>query len=196
MSGLGGVTWWSCSFAGAGGVLAFRRSIKPVTIHWHRIIALELAAFLTLALLSALNGNPLSEGSMWGGQVGWGLAMVLARYIGPIWGGLVILVSVGIGGFDCFWTLESAGELAASTGRRRYLGRACSCFNMALKPMPLRKIRSFHRFHLIKLQILPAGQAKNLPRNYRLNSANLSRWRTGRTAVRPRHYRAVTACRH
>ena len=33
----------------AGGVLAFRQSIKPVTIRWHRLIALELAAFLTLA---------------------------------------------------------------------------------------------------------------------------------------------------
>jgi len=51
--------------SGAGGVLAFRRSLKPVTVHWHRFIALELAAFLSLALLSAISGNRLSEGSMW-----------------------------------------------------------------------------------------------------------------------------------
>src|ERR1035437_10382176 len=66
---------------GAGGVLAFRRSVKPISIQLHRILALELVFFLTLALLSSLSGNQLSEGAMWGGQVGWGLAMVLARYI-------------------------------------------------------------------------------------------------------------------
>ncbi len=95
---------------GAVGVLAFRRSVKPVSIHWHRIIALELAVFLTLALLSALNWNRLAEGSMWGGQVGWGLSMVLARYIGPIWGGLIILVLWGLAlltGFGLWIPLEN-----------------------------------------------------------------------------------------
>ena len=96
--------------AGAGGVLAFRRSVKQVTIHWHRFIALELAVFLTLALLSSISGNRLSEGSMWGGQVGWGLAMVAARYIGPIWGGLVILALWGLAvltGFGLWFPLET-----------------------------------------------------------------------------------------
>jgi DNA segregation ATPase FtsK/SpoIIIE, S-DNA-T family len=99
------------------GVLAFRRSIKPVTIHWHRFIALELALFLTLALLSALSQNRLSAENMWGGQVGWGLAMLLARFIGPIWGGLVILALWGLAvltGFGLWapleaWLLREAG---------------------------------------------------------------------------------------
>ena len=77
-------------FAGAGALLAFRRSTKPIKVHWGRVIALEIAAFLTLALLSVINGNSLSEGALWGGQVGWGLSMAIARYIGPIWGGLII----------------------------------------------------------------------------------------------------------
>jgi S-DNA-T family DNA segregation ATPase FtsK/SpoIIIE len=102
---------------GLAGVLAFRRSVKPVTIHWHRFIALELAVFLTLALASALNWNRLAEGSMWGGQVGWGLSMVLARYIGPIWGGLIILFLWGLAlltGFGLWiplenWLLREAG---------------------------------------------------------------------------------------
>jgi S-DNA-T family DNA segregation ATPase FtsK/SpoIIIE len=102
---------------GAGGVLAFRRSVKPVPIHWHRFIALELAVFLTLALASALSWNRLAEGSMWGGQVGWGLSMVLARYIGPIWGGLIILFLWGLvllTGFGLWiplenWLLREAG---------------------------------------------------------------------------------------
>jgi S-DNA-T family DNA segregation ATPase FtsK/SpoIIIE len=102
---------------GAGGLLAFRRSVKPVPIHWHRFIALELAVFLTLGLLSALNWNRLAERSMWGGQVGWGLSMVLARYIGPIWGGLIILALWGLAlltGFGLWiplenWLLRQAG---------------------------------------------------------------------------------------
>ncbi len=101
----------------AGGVLAFRRSMKPLTVPLHRIIAMELAFFLTLALLSALNGNQLSEGAMWGGEVGWGLAMVLARYIGLIWGGLVFLALWGfmvLTGFGFWkplenWLLQEAG---------------------------------------------------------------------------------------
>jgi S-DNA-T family DNA segregation ATPase FtsK/SpoIIIE len=104
-------------FSGAGAVLAFRRSLKPVTIHWHRIIALELAAFLTLALISVFSGNRLSEDGMWGGQVGWGLAMVVVRYIGPIWGGLVILILWGLALLTAFglwnplenWLLRQAG---------------------------------------------------------------------------------------
>ena len=102
---------------GAGGVLVFRRSVKPVPILWHRFIALELAVFLTLALASALSWNRLAEGSMWGGQVGWGLSMVLARYIGPIWGGLIILFLWGLAlltGFGLWiplenWLLRKAG---------------------------------------------------------------------------------------
>jgi DNA segregation ATPase FtsK/SpoIIIE, S-DNA-T family len=103
--------------ATVAGVLAFRRSVKPLIIQWHRFIALELAVFLTMALLSALNGNRLSDGNMWGGQVGWGLSMVLARYIGTTGGGLVVLVLWGLAvltGFGMWapleaWLLREAG---------------------------------------------------------------------------------------
>jgi len=77
-------------FAGTGAILAFRRSTRPIKVHWGGVIALEIAVFLTLALLSAIKGNSLSEGALWGGQVGWGLSMAIARYIGPIWGGVII----------------------------------------------------------------------------------------------------------
>jgi S-DNA-T family DNA segregation ATPase FtsK/SpoIIIE len=114
----------------AGGVLAFRRSVKTVTIQWHRIIASELAFFLTLALLSSLSGNQLSEEAMWGGQVGWGLAMVLAKYIGPTWGGLVILVLWGftlLTGFGFWkpleiWLLREAGVEAVEELRPAMAG--------------------------------------------------------------------------
>jgi S-DNA-T family DNA segregation ATPase FtsK/SpoIIIE len=85
-------------FAGAGSVLAFRRSLQPVKIRWGRLIALELAAFLTLALLSTFNGNQLAEGSMWGGQVGWGLSMLFVRAFASILGQVVGSTSAQIAG--------------------------------------------------------------------------------------------------
>lgn len=73
-------------FAAAGGVIAFQRSLKPIPFPLGRVIALELAAFLTLALLSAASGNRLTEGAMWGGQVGWGLATMVMRALASILG--------------------------------------------------------------------------------------------------------------
>ena len=104
-------------FAGAGGVMAFRRSVKPNEIHWDRVIALELVAFLTLALLSMLNGNKLSVGDMWGGQIGWGIAMVVTRYTGPFLGGVIIVILWGLALVTSFglwrpfetWLLREAG---------------------------------------------------------------------------------------
>jgi len=131
---------------GTAGILAFRRSVKPVSIQWHRIIALELAFFLTLALLSSLNGNQLSEEAMWGGQVGWGLAMVLAKYIGPTWGGLVILVLWGfflLTGFGFWkpletWLLREAGveaveELSPAMAGNQAMGQS---ENPVVSPLP------------------------------------------------------------
>ncbi len=96
--------------AGAGGILAFHRSVQRIKIPGSHLIALELAAFLTLALLSAFSGNQLAEGSMWGGQIGWGLSMLIARYIGPLWGGVVIFVLLGLAvltGFGLWHPLEA-----------------------------------------------------------------------------------------
>jgi len=103
---------------GAMGLLAFRRNRHTLKVRWGQVIALELAAFLTLAVLSVLSGNRLTEGNMWGGQIGWGLSMLVARYIGPIWGGLVIFLSWGLALMAAFrlwhplevWLLKLSGE--------------------------------------------------------------------------------------
>ena len=122
-------------FAAAGGVLAFRRSVRPFVIHWSRVIGLELAAFFSLALFSALSGNRLSEGNMWGGQIGWGLSSLVERALsgifgkivgsdpaqlaGSILGGLIILVLWGLAvlsGFGLWrpletWLMRHSGQL-------------------------------------------------------------------------------------
>jgi S-DNA-T family DNA segregation ATPase FtsK/SpoIIIE len=81
-----------------GGLLAFRRSRGPLKLNWGQVVAVELAAFLTLAVLSVVSGNslPQAENGWWGGRVGWGLSMLLAKYIGPVWGGLVDFLLWGL----------------------------------------------------------------------------------------------------
>ena len=81
-----------------GGLLAFRRSRGPLKLNWGQVVAVELAAFLTLAALSVVSGNslPQAENGWWGGRVGWGLSMLLAKYIGPVLGGLVVFLLWGL----------------------------------------------------------------------------------------------------
>ena len=133
-------------FAGAGGVLAFRRSVRPIEFHWGRLIAMELAAFLTLALLSAVNGNKLTVGDMWGGQVGWGLAMLVARYTGPLLGGLIIFILWGLAVLSSFglwrpletWLLQQAGtDVGAQPGyAAQGSGTDATSENPVISPLP------------------------------------------------------------
>lgn len=113
--------WGSFLFilaTGAVGFLAFRRSRQAVKLRWGQVIAWELAAFLTLAVLSVLSGNRLTEGNMWGGKIGWGLSMLVVQFIGPIWGGLVIFLSWGLTLMAAFrlwhpfevWLFKLSGE--------------------------------------------------------------------------------------
>jgi DNA segregation ATPase FtsK/SpoIIIE, S-DNA-T family len=109
-------------FTATGGILAFRRSLQPVPVHWPRIFALELAAFLTLAILSTLSGNRLTEGNMWGGQLGWGLSTLIVRYVGFILGGVILFILwalMMLTGFGLWhplenWLLRQAGAPASS----------------------------------------------------------------------------------
>jgi DNA segregation ATPase FtsK/SpoIIIE, S-DNA-T family len=113
--------------AGAGGLLAFRRSRRVLTVHWGQVIAIELAALLSLALLSVVSGNQLAqaEEGMWGGRVGWGLSMLAEQTIGPVWGGFVIFILWGLSILAALrlwhsieiWLLKQSGEpLSADPG--------------------------------------------------------------------------------
>ena len=78
-------------------------------VQWGRIIALELAGFSVLALLSVIGGRLVNRAELGldGGFIGWGLAELLVlglRFIGlrgNLWGGLVcglaILLCLGYG---------------------------------------------------------------------------------------------------
>jgi S-DNA-T family DNA segregation ATPase FtsK/SpoIIIE len=107
---------------GAGALMAFRRSRQEVKLHWGQVIAFDLAGFLTLPILSVVSGNSLTEGAMWGGEVGWGLSMLVSRPLGPVWGGVIIFVLWGLSlmsGFRVWhsielWLLKESGEPVSS----------------------------------------------------------------------------------
>jgi len=107
---------------GVMGFLAFRRSRHLVSLHWGQVISSELAVFLSLAILSVLSGNRLTEGNMWGGQIGWGLSMVVSRFLGPIWGGFVIFICWGLALMGALrvwhpieaWLLKLSGEFSVT----------------------------------------------------------------------------------
>jgi DNA segregation ATPase FtsK/SpoIIIE, S-DNA-T family len=110
--------------AGAAGLFAFRHSRQVVKVRWGQVIALELTAFFSLAVLSVLSGNQLTERNMWGGKIGWGISMLVVQFIGPIWGGLVIFLSWGLALMAAFrlwhhleiWLFKLSGEPLAPDG--------------------------------------------------------------------------------
>lgn len=65
---------------GYAGYAFLRRSTVPLP--WGRLFALEIAAFLTLGLLAALNDNSLAraEAGLDGGRVGWGMVELAWRF--------------------------------------------------------------------------------------------------------------------
>ena len=105
-----------------GGFALIRRVGTPV--RWGRLVALELAALLTLGLLSIIGGNSLSraEIGMDGGRLGWGLSYLLAYVVGPLWAGVLLAVAwlltlaTGFGAWSRLelWLLSVAGEPSMS----------------------------------------------------------------------------------
>ncbi|MEO8358317.1 MAG: DNA translocase FtsK [Chloroflexota bacterium] len=77
---------------GYGGFVVLRQG-GFAAIGWGRLFALELAAFLTLALFAAMRGNSLlrAESGMDGGRIGWGLVTLFWR-IGETSGTLVLFL--------------------------------------------------------------------------------------------------------
>ena len=97
---------------GYGGYAFLRRSTVPLP--WGRLFALEIAAFLTLGLLAALNDNSLTraEAGLDGGRVGWGMVELLWRF-GRVPGTLLMFIPwllALMSGFN-IWGLMERGLL-------------------------------------------------------------------------------------
>ena len=76
---------------GYAGYALLRRGVTPLP--WGRLFALEVAAFLTLGLLAAMNGNSLvrAETGADGGRIGWGMVTLFWRF-GQTVGTLLMLI--------------------------------------------------------------------------------------------------------
>ena len=76
---------------GYAGYALLRRSVT--SLPWGRLFALEVAAFLTLGLLAAMNGNSLvrAETGADGGRIGWGMVTLFWRF-GQTPGTLLMLI--------------------------------------------------------------------------------------------------------
>ena len=90
------------------GYACLRQSSTPLP--WGRLFALEVAAFLTLALLAARGGNSLirAESGMDGGRVGWGLVTLFWRF-GETTGTLLMIIPwllALMSGFNVWGLLE------------------------------------------------------------------------------------------
>jgi S-DNA-T family DNA segregation ATPase FtsK/SpoIIIE len=70
---------------GITGLMLLRKHFSRIPkISWGRVLALELAAFSFITMLTVWNGNDLAraEAGLDGGQVGWGLAEILGIALG------------------------------------------------------------------------------------------------------------------
>ena len=103
---------------GYSGVALLRRD--GFTVHWGKLFAVELAAFLTLGLFAVMGGNNLTaaETGAYGGRIGWGLLTLFWR-LGNVWGTLllfflwVLAVMTGFGLWAVLerWLAKLAGEI-------------------------------------------------------------------------------------
>src|SRR3989304_7673863 len=85
------VGWGSFLFVLSAGIIGIamlrRRANAPLNIPWGRVLALEMAAFTALALLTVLGGISVQRAApgLGGGLVGWGLAELVRMVIKPTW---------------------------------------------------------------------------------------------------------------
>ena len=134
---------------GYGGFLLLRRAGRPLGLI--RLLSLELAALLTLALLAVLGGDSIvrAEAGLDGGRLGWGIAFLLDKYIGQVWSASVLfalwilMVATGFGGWSMFerWLLRLAGESATSpsTELQKNTVSEASTAEQAARSTPKRK---------------------------------------------------------
>jgi len=102
------------------GILAIKHGREPIQIKWSKVIYFELTWILSLAVLSIIGGNSLSqvESGLWGGRVGWALVLLVQKFIGEIAGIVLIIllwVIILMGNFGLWekienWLRKQAGE--------------------------------------------------------------------------------------
>ena len=97
--GFGWGAWLFVLFLGLSGLVVLRRNHPVIpSLSLGRIIALEGLAFTILALLAIASGMSLeaAESGKYGGVVGWGLAMLVDRFLPGFLTVLIFLIFAGV----------------------------------------------------------------------------------------------------
>lgn len=110
---------------GYGGFSLIRRGKSQIS--WGRLLSLELAALLTLGLLAIVGGNSLTraDAGQDGGRLGWGLAYLLSKPFGLIWGAVILfalwvlttMTGLGLWSWLEKWLFRMAGEPESSVSQ-------------------------------------------------------------------------------
>lgn len=140
--GWGGL--WLALFIGAAGswILLRRHLAEMPKTPWGSILALEAAAFSSVALLAVLGGISLerADRGLDGGRVGWGLAELLYLLLKPIglgssfWlvgllsiaFGIFLLLGLGVGSFWVAWLRRVARQTSSTAANPVEFGPAIS----------------------------------------------------------------------
>ena len=165
---------WIVSAAAVAGLWMLRRR-QPENlpkIPWGRILALEAAAFASLALLSVLGGASLdrAEAGLDGGIVGWGLAELLRMALAPVgfagrlWRALllgVIFIAgavIGTGLVEALIAWSKLPDTHTSRPGSEDLGIGPA---VSEAPLPGQEARSTRQVEQKKRTVLPAQFRKN-----------------------------------
>jgi S-DNA-T family DNA segregation ATPase FtsK/SpoIIIE len=160
------------------GIALIRRDLSRVA--WGRLLPLEAASLLSLGILSAAGGNSLvrADAGLDGGRLGWGLAFLLDRLLGPVAGPAALALlwlgtaaaGVGIWRHVEAWILRLAGETPEPVRQETVIPK--------LEPSPMEAERRSKSRQ-------PAG-AGGLPRELRPALAPLGKNAERRLKVAPR----------
>lgn len=160
--------WGSLFLVFAIGYLGYalvRRRANEV--NWWRVTALEIAALLTLGLLSALGGNDLyrAEAGLDGGRLGWGVMRLMRLLLGETAGALIlfalwllcVLTGFGVWAKLEEWLLRFAGEPApapaAQSNEERQTTKQPSAAKKRKPPVPPE----------FRTSLKPQGKKENKP---------------------------------
>jgi len=135
---------------GYGGFILLRRKDNP--FGWSRLIALELASFLTLSLLAVIGGNSIirAEAGKDGGQIGWGLATLAWMPAGSIVGTLILFI---------LWCLSLMSGFGGWTWLENYLLRVAGEVSHSQQPVEVVKVE--------KPKSAPRKKTEPLPPEFR-----------------------------
>jgi S-DNA-T family DNA segregation ATPase FtsK/SpoIIIE len=78
----------------AGGIFTFKQGRSPLRVNWKKIILIEISCILSLAVLSIIGGNSITQvdNGLWGGRIGWSLVVLIQTLTGKIPGIILIIL--------------------------------------------------------------------------------------------------------